>query len=69
VLRTFRHRRAVYPDGDTWHYMVHPARDFLDRLALGYRRNTQIVSDAIRAGLDPRGVTTIDARTPRQYAR
>ena len=69
VLRTFRHRRAVYPDGDTWHYMVHPARDFLERLELGYRRNTQIVSDAIRGGLDPRGVTAIGPRTPRQYAR
>lgn len=69
VLRTFRHRRAIYPDGDTWHYMLEPMHDFLARLELGYRRNTQIVSDAIRGGLGRRGVTTITPRTPRQYAR
>lgn len=68
VLRTFRHRRATYPDGDTWHYMVEGMPDFLERIALGYRRNTQIVSDAIRGGLGPTGITIVGATTPRQYA-
>jgi hypothetical protein len=70
VLRTFRHpRNTPYPEGDDWHYMVHPMPDFMERLALGYRRNTHIVMDAVRAGLDRRGVTTIGPRTPRDYGR
>jgi hypothetical protein len=70
VLRTFRHaRNTPYPDGDSWHYMVHPMPDFLERLALGYRRNTHIVMDAVRAGLDRSGVTAISPETPRDYIR
>lgn len=70
VLRTFRHPRMTpYPEDDTWHYMVHPMSDFLERLSLGYRRNTHIVMDAVRAGLDLRGVTTIRANMPRDYVR
>lgn len=69
ALRTFRHRRAVYPDGDTWHYLVHPLPDFLERLAMGYRRMLHIALDATDGGLDPSGVTTIGAATPRRRAR
>ncbi|AKF04128.1 putative lipoprotein [Sandaracinus amylolyticus] len=69
VLRTFRHPRAVYPAGDTWHYLVQTTSDFEARLALGYRRVRQIVRDAITQGLDARGVTSIDERTPRRAHR
>lgn len=69
VLRTFRHRRAVYPEGDTWHYMVQPVTDLDERITAGYRRMPQIVLDAISARLDPRGITVVSASTPRRYAR
>lgn len=68
VLRTFRHARATYPQDDTWHYLVHPMPDFLERLGLGYRRMLHIAVDAIRGGLDPRGVTAITSATPRLRA-
>jgi hypothetical protein len=51
LLRTFRQPGAVvYPQNDTWAYMVHPYPDFLERLAMGYRRQRQIVWDALRNG-------------------
>ncbi len=69
VLRTFRHpRRVNYPEDDTWHYMVQPMADFLERLALGYWRNTHIVLDAIRGGLGREGVTIVGPQTPRDYS-
>lgn len=69
ALRTFRHRRAVYPDGDTWHYLVHPLTDFVERLDMGYRRMLHIALDAVDGGLDATGVTRITAETPRRRAR
>lgn len=69
VLRTFRHPRAVYPRGDTWHYLVQPMSDLVARFELGYRRARQIQVDAIRAGLSRTGGTVIGASTPRQAHR
>lgn len=68
VLRTFRNRRAPYPRHDTWHFMVHPMPDFLERLALGYWRSTEIVDDVVRT-LSDTGVTTITSTTPRRHTR
>lgn len=68
VLRTFRNRRAPYPDHDTWHFMVHPMPDFLERLSLGYWRSTEIVDDVVRT-LSDTGVTMITADTPRRHVR
>lgn len=68
VLRTFRNRRAPYPDHDTWHFMVHPMSDFLERLALGYWRSTEIIDDVLRT-LGDSGVTTITSSAPRRHTR
>lgn len=67
VLRTFRNRRATYPQFDTWHYLTEPMPDFLERLTLGYRRSTEIVADVLR-NLDADGATAITAETPRRAA-
>jgi hypothetical protein len=67
VLRTFRNRRATYPRFDTWHYLTEPMSDFLERLALGYRRSTEIVADVL-SRLDADGATAITSDTPRRAA-
>ena len=68
VLRTYRHRRAVYPHGDRWHYVVHRWSDFGDRLHRGYRHSRQMVADLVSGrgvqGAD--GLTVIDGDTPRR---
>lgn len=68
LLRTFRNRRAPYPDDDTWHFMVHPMPDFRERLDLGYWRSTEIVDDTLRR-LSATGMTTITGETPRRHTR
>lgn len=67
VLRTFRHPGTPYPRRDTWHYLTETASDFLERLALGYRRSSEIVAD-VRPSLDADGATAITADTPRRTA-
>ncbi len=67
VLRTFRNRRASYPRFDTWHYLTEPMTDFLERLAMGYRRSTEIVADVLNT-LDEDGATAITSATPRRAA-
>ena len=70
VLRTYRHPRAVYPDRDTWAFMVQPAPDFLSRIERGYRRARQIVVDAVRRpGRDRQAARVVDERTPRRDLR
>ncbi|MCC6876333.1 MAG: hypothetical protein IT378_18640 [Sandaracinaceae bacterium] len=70
VLRTFRDRRATYPAGDRWHYVVQPASDMRARIdEAGYRHSRQLVIDLVsgagrRLGRD--GVTVLDASVPRR---
>lgn len=71
VLRTFREPGVPYPDGDRWHYMVHPLADMQARLReSGYRHSRQFVRDLMqRRGrhVGQNGLSLLDANVPRRF--
>lgn len=71
VLRTFREPGIVYPEGDRWHYMVHPIADMRARIREnGYRHSRMFVRD-LMAGrhryVGESGLSVLNAEVPRRY--